>query len=102
LSYQARHPNKFAVYSFNVIRNASNVISITGQAGDMGATGEFKIYPLINKDEGHPELTYLLECCPDAAFSMNLYVWNMSFNGWERVGKDASFVRAFALIPKSE
>jgi hypothetical protein len=68
----------------------------------MGDTGNFKICPLINKDQGQSELKPLLECCPDAAFSMNLDVWNMSFNGWTRVGRDASFVRAFALIHKTE
>ena len=34
---------------------------------------------------------------PEAAFSENLYVWNINFNGWSRVGPDASGVRAFAL-----
>ena len=52
-------------------------------------------------DPADPTKPDLLVACPAAAFSENLYIWNMAFNGWNRVGPDASAVRAFALIPKS-
>nr|WP_010245788.1 hypothetical protein [Acetivibrio cellulolyticus] len=100
LSYEARHPNKFAMYSFKVIRCIDEVISTSGQAGDMGDSGLFEINPLIKKDTNIPKYPYLLKCHEDAAFSMNLMVWNMSYDGWNRVGKDVPYVRAFALVPE--
>lgn len=102
LTYQARQQNRYAMYSFNVIRNITPVISITGQAGDMGPGGSFTITPQIRRSAASAPNSYLLDCCPDAAFSMNLYVWNMAFDGWQRIAKDDSAVRAFALVPKTE
>jgi len=42
-------------------------------------------------------VTEILGTCPEAAFSENLYIWNMNFSGWWRVGPDAEAVRGFAL-----
>jgi hypothetical protein len=42
-------------------------------------------------------VTDLLGPCAEGAFSENLYVYHMNFNGWTRVGPDASAVWAFAL-----
>ena len=89
LGYQARHPKKFAMYRFRLFRSTTLIHTEYGQVGDLGPSGAFTA--------GITSLADLLDTCPDAAFSENLYIWNMAFNGWNRVGPDASAVRAFAL-----
>lgn len=96
MTYQARHPKKFAMYRFRLHKAAAPLHTIEGQAGDMGTSGSFLVDPAHT---GISLLTNLMGGCPEAAFSVNLYVWNMAFNGWNRVGPDASAVRAFALTP---
>lgn len=96
MPYQVRHPNKFAMYRFRLHKAATRLHTIEGQAGDLGPSGSFIA------DPGHTGislLTNLMGGCPEAAFSENLYVWNMAFNGWRRVGPDAQATRAFALTP---
>lgn len=88
MKYKAMHPKKFAIYSFTVKRGDSLQWNAQGYATD---TGTFvKDVPISD----------LLKNCPAAVFSENLYVWHMNYNGWSRVGPDASDVRAFALTPK--
>jgi hypothetical protein len=88
MKYKAFHPQKFAMYSFTVSRGYSQQWNATGQ---VSKTDDFEMKVSI------PDL---LKNCPAAVFSENLYVWHMNFNGWSRVGPDASDVRAFALTPK--
>ncbi|MBN2469027.1 MAG: hypothetical protein JXD19_12875 [Deltaproteobacteria bacterium] len=96
MTYQVRHAKKFAMYRFRIFRAATLLHTIEGQAGDLGPSGSFTV------DPGHTGISLLANLmggCPEAAFSENLYVWNMAYNGWHRVGPDASAVRAFALTP---
>jgi hypothetical protein len=88
MPYQARHPARFAMYRFRLIKSNTEIHRIEGQAGDMGPSGQFSY---------SASLATLLGSCTEAAFSENLHVWNMAFNGWHRVGADAGDVRAFAL-----
>jgi hypothetical protein len=88
MPYQARHPARFAVYRFSLIRSTTTLHTIEGQAGDLGPSGQFNY---------NASLATLLGSCTEAAFSENLAVWNMAFNGWGLVGADAGAVRAFAL-----
>ncbi len=96
MPYQARHPERFALYRFWLYKAANNIHTIEGQAGDMGASGSFIVDPAHT---GISLIVNLMGGCPEAAFSENLHVWHMNFNGWHRVGPDASAVRAFALTP---
>ncbi|PKM76956.1 MAG: hypothetical protein CVU90_09475 [Firmicutes bacterium HGW-Firmicutes-15] len=100
LLYQARHPGTFGMYSFQVIRNNSSLKYITGRTGDMSVSGSFTIPAKLHQDPAHLSDLFLLKECHDAAaFSLNLNIWNMAFNGWSRVGENTSDVRAFALVP---
>jgi hypothetical protein len=101
MPYQAKHPARFAQYRFWLVRAAATFYTSEGQVGDM-ATGNFSVPAPINSITNlrtitKPDGTVVL--CPMVAFSENLYIWNMAFNGWSRVGPDASAVRAFALAP---
>ncbi len=98
MTYKARHPRRFAMYRFTLYRAASLLQKIEGHAGGMGPSGIFTVDPTHT---GVSLLANLLGTCPAAAFSENLHVWNMAFNGWNRVGPDASAVRAFALTPET-
>lgn len=101
LPFQARHPRRFGIYSFTIYRGTVYLpaLAMSGQVGDIGASGSFSVSAFLKPDPMHlnPDL---LDGCPAAAFSENLYIWNMAFNGWTRVGPDASAVRAFALVPE--
>lgn len=88
MPFQARHPARFAVYRFRLVKSSTEIHKMEGQAGDMGPSGQFNF---------SAALSTLLGNCTEAAFSENLNVWNMAFNGWHRVGTDAGAVRAFAL-----
>ena len=101
LPYQARHPRKFGMYQFSLYRSTTYLHAEEGQVGDMGASGGFAITIRLKPNPMDPHELNLLGTCNEAAFSENLYIWNMAFNGWWRVGPDASAVRAFALVPKT-
>ena len=91
MPFTAKHPKGYAIYKFSFTPNPQHISSKTNYAN---------IYDLLT-----PSLTVanLLtsDCVNGGAFSENLYIWNMAFNGWSRVGPDASATRAFALIPSS-
>jgi hypothetical protein len=103
LPYEARHPMKYAMYRFRLFRAKAHLSAFmrVGQVGDLGPSGEFAIVADLRPDPLDPSKPNLLNGCPAAAFSENLYIWNMAFNGWNRVGADANDVRAFALVPAS-
>lgn len=101
LVYQARHPGTFGMYAFQVIRSSTSLKYINGRAGDMGPSGSFTVPANLHQDPAHPADLFLLkECHAAAAFSLNLSIYNMAFNGWSRVGGDSHDVRAFALVPE--
>jgi hypothetical protein len=89
ITYRATHPRGFGMYRFWLYRGAALLRTEEGQTL---TSGDLTFDPLAST------LTNLLGPCPEAAFSENLYIWNMNFNGWWRVGPDASAVRAFALV----
>ncbi len=103
LPYQARHPRSFGLYSFDIYRGTTHLdpLARVGRVGDFGPSGSFSVTANLKPDPADPSKPDLLNGCPSAAFSENLYIWNMAFDGWNRVGPDANAVRAFALIPKS-
>lgn len=98
LPFQARHPRKFGIYSFSISRGTTclSALAKSGQVGDAGISGSFSAFAFLKPNPTDPDL---LNGCPAAAFREDLYIWNMAFNGWNRVGPDASAVRAFALLP---
>jgi hypothetical protein len=95
ITYQATHPRQFAVYRFTLYRGPNALRTEEGRA----VVGGTFIYgePVLPGSPDPKSLPQLLGPCPEAAFSENLYIWNINFNGWSRVGPDASGVRAFAL-----
>jgi len=99
MPYQARHPRRFAMYRFRLYRSNTHLHTEAGLAGDMGPSGSFVLTANLMPDPLDPSKLDLLGECPEAAFSENLYLWNMAYNGWHRVGPDNSDVRAFALAP---
>jgi hypothetical protein len=100
MTYQARHPRKFAIYRFRLYRGVTQLHMVDGQVGDLGSSGSFTMDPSASQ---FSDLLRIVKSdgtvikCPEAAFSENLYIWNMAYNGWNRVGPDASAARAFAL-----
>lgn len=91
LPFHARQHRMFAMYRFRVIRKTTEKFKQKDQAGNMSSV----FNPVVS-------LATLLAGCSDgeAAFSENLYVWHMAYNGWTRLSSlDASHVRAFALAP---
>ena len=98
MPYKARHPRKFVMYRFRIFRSTAQLHMEAGQTGDMGPSGEFVLTARLKPDPTDPTKLNLLGKCPKAAFN-DLYVGNMAFNGWHRVGPDDSAVRAFALAP---
>jgi hypothetical protein len=99
MPYTARHPARFAMYRFALYRPKGDAPVVQeGQVGDMSdgsftATANTLALRTITKSDG------TIVVCPMVALSENLYIWNMAFNGWSRVGPDASAVRPFALAP---
>lgn len=94
MSFTATHPGKFGMYSFTVNRGTTALSNLTreGQVDTAGPGASFSVTAPLRPD--------ILGTCPAAAFSEQLYIWNMAFNGWSRIGPDASAIRAFALIPE--
>jgi len=99
MPYKARHPRKFVMYRFRIFRSTAQLHMEAGQTVDMGPISEFVLTARLKPDTTDPTKLNLLNKSPEAAFSENLYVWNMAFNGWHRVGPDDSAARAFALAP---
>jgi hypothetical protein len=107
LAFHATHPANFAVFTYDVIRAASNVIDLTGEvsAAMVGTfTGDGS-----GNFSGNPTRTELLtsECSLPAekgrgAFAEVLSVLPKATTGWSQriTAYDAYAVRAFALAPK--
>jgi parallel beta-helix repeat protein len=99
IAFHATHPDNFAIFTFSIIRGTKEIISANGEVsaysvGDFSGDGNGNF-------ENESLRTKLLEECPEAAFSENLYVYAKATTGWgHRIyGYDAHAVRAFALSP---
>ena len=99
IAFHATHPDNFAIFTFSIIRGTKTIISANGEVsaysvGDFSGDGNGNF-------ENESLRTKLLEECPEAAFSENLYVYAKATTGWgHRIyGYDAHAVRAFALSP---
>lgn len=101
-SFEASHPENFAVFGFGVIRgngnpcpdaNTGGMVIGNSSNGYVLAAGKFsKEVPLAN----------LLGQCTQAAFSENLNVYALATNGSRRLYEyDKADVAAFALEPAS-
>jgi hypothetical protein len=95
IPFQARHPRRFGIYSFSFYRSQTSLSQMgsSGQVMDM----DLQILPLPFSIDSAMRISKA-KVCQDAAFSENLYIWHMNYNGWSRVGPDASDTRAFALV----
>jgi hypothetical protein len=104
LSFQATHPNNFAVFSFGVNKGTCGGVAIAGAGGMVidsasGYTLTGGIY------EKHFTPAQLLDTCyhsgtGKAAFAETLSVIAMATDGSNRIsGKDSGMVAAFALEP---
>ncbi|WP_419179939.1 hypothetical protein [Aureisphaera galaxeae] len=103
ITFEATHPNDFAVFSFGVVKGTCGGVGNANAHGmvidsAMGYTLSGGIY---SKNFTPSEL--LGECYDDgegkAAFGQNLNVYTMATNGWSRVKRDAHRSAAFALEP---
>jgi len=99
IAFHATHPDNFAIFTFSIIRGTKTIISANGEVsaysvGDFSGDGNGNF-------ENESSRSKLLEKCPEAAFSENLYVYAKATTGWgHRInGYDAHAVRAFALSP---
>lgn len=91
MPYQASHPNGFATYSFQLFRGAEQLTPPTVVGVPVGSSGSFSATRSVGQ---------LLDSCPIAGFSENLYVAAMATDGWSRLsGYDRPAVRAFVLAP---
>lgn len=91
MPFVATHPNDFATYSF-VLRRGIEVQTPPTVTGQPVSTASSPI---------NMGTSALLEGCPVAGFSEDVYVAAMAFNGWGRLSKfDAHANRAFVLAPQ--
>jgi hypothetical protein len=105
LSFVARHPNKFATYSFVTTRGTGPVIPGASTAGTAGAagTGGFSEIADFTYAKG-VVISTLLGPCSNAAFSERLEVYATATNGYTTLtGYNAADNAAFALaVPCAE
>jgi hypothetical protein len=98
LRYEASHPAQYGQYRFDLYRGTPPSLRDGSSPPNATREGQAGLPGTVSTVGGSLQLvTDLLGPCPEAAFSENLYIWNMNWNGWSRVGPDASFVRAFGL-----
>jgi hypothetical protein len=98
MKFSAWHNLGFARYYYSLYRSTSDkdlIYSTNGDVGTTSATGEHTV-PAPEKN-----ITDLMGSCPMAAFSENLSVYHMAYNGWSRVGgNDRHYDRPFVLAPE--
>lgn len=100
LSFVARHPNRFATYSFAVTRGADPglLVATGGTAGEAGAAPFSQTGGFTYSSGGTVTVSALLGPCPNAALAERLHVWAMATNGYGRLSAyDAADNAAFAL-----
>lgn len=90
MPFTASHPNDFATYSFRLRRGVQLIPPIiTGQPVASAVS------PITAATSD------MLDGCPVAGFSEDVYAYAMAFNGWSRISKfDAHANRAFVLAPQ--
>ena len=91
LSYTASHPNGFETHSF-VLKRGVNDISSDVSFIPVGG-GSYSATPAVS--------TLLSPGCMVAGFAESLNVYGTATDGWNRLGYDASDLRAFVLAPPS-
>lgn len=98
MKYSAWHTHGFARYYYSLYRSTSDkdlLYSTNGNVATSAAAGEHTV-PAPQKN-----ITNLMGSCPMAAFSENLSVYHMAYNGWSRVGgRDKHYDRPFVLAPE--
>lgn len=100
LAWRTLHPNGFANYTFGVVRGTASVPTVPIVSGaPLIATNPspvaVSVAHLLN-DNLPPGC--VVDGCPVAGFSENLYVNALATDGWtSELGYDASAVRAFVL-----
>jgi|GEM_PF-1122907 len=99
MTYSAWHTHGFARYYYSLYRSTSDkdlLYSANGDVGTSSVTGQHSV-PAPQKN-----ITNLMGTCPMAAFSENLSVYHMAYNGWNRVGgMDKHYDRPFVLAPEA-
>ncbi len=105
LSFQAVHPNNFAVFSFGVVRGTCDEVLTPANANGMVIDDAMGYVLTSAVYEKHFTPSQLLGDCylngtGKAAFAENLYVAAMATDGYSRLSaKDAGDLAAFALEP---
>lgn len=105
LSFQAVHPNNFAVFSFGVVRGTCDEVLSPANASGMVIDDAMGYILSGGLYEKHLTPSQLLGECyingtGKAAFSENLHVAAMATDGYSRLSnKDAGDIAAFALEP---
>jgi hypothetical protein len=99
-SFEASHPNNFAVFNFGVIRGNNNACP-TADTGGMVIGNSSNGYTLAGgKFTKEVPVADLLGACTQAAFAENLYVAALATDGSNRLNDyDDSYTAAFALEP---
>jgi len=105
ITFEATHPNNFAVFSFGVVKGTCGPVPIANASGMVidSASG-YTLDTVTGVYSKHFTPSELLSECYEsgigkAAFGQNLYVYTMATDGQSRVKHDASKNAAFALEP---
>ena len=103
ITFEATHPNNFAVFNFGVIKGICGSVGVAIANGMVidSASGYLLSGGIYNK---HFTPAQLLGECYDngvgkAAFGQNLHVYSMATDGYSRVNRDMHKNAAFALEP---
>lgn len=103
ITFEATHPNNFAVFNFGVVKGTCGLVPIANAHGMVidSAFGYTLSGGIYSKHFTPAQL--LSECYKSgegkAAFGQNLNVYSMATDGYSRVKRDASKSAAFALEP---
>jgi len=98
MAWDATHPNRFATYSFGVVRGVQPVF---GQSGAVGGGAFSTTQTVATLMTTNPAPGCDPGGCHVAGFSENVYVAATATDGLSRLSQyDASAVRAFVLAPQ--
>jgi len=99
-SFEASHPNNFAIFSFGVIRGNGNPCPDANTGGMVIGDSSNGYVLSAGKFTKEVAVASLLGPCTQAAFSENLHVYALATDGSSRLhGYDDGAVAAFALEP---
>lgn len=109
IQYRAAHPNNHAVFGFGITRGSNSLASAStlapyvevaaASAPTGSATPYTKVSGNYQRDFTPVEL---VGTCVNAAFAASLGVYGKAFNGYVRLGLDASRLIAFALAEQED